>query len=104
MYRGTTPIFKIHINSKTTVALDNMKNIWLTIKSKLHEETIPMNKLVLNNEEQTIEVKLTQEQTLKFSSGDVEVQLRFIDENGNAMASNIKKTSFNRILKDGVIE
>lgn len=52
----------------------------------------------------SITLSLTQEETLKFRSGEVLIQVRYVFPNGTADASNIIKTTFERIIKDGVIE
>lgn len=54
--------------------------------------------------EDTIVVMLDQEDTLKFKPGEVEIQIRYVLENGIADASNIIKTTVDQVLKDGVIE
>lgn len=51
----------------------------------------------------TITVNLTQEETLRFYPGAVEIQLRYVFPTGDADASNIIKTTAERIIKDGVI-
>jgi hypothetical protein len=51
----------------------------------------------------TISVTLTQEDTLRFVTGDVYIQIRYVFANGSADASNIIRTTAERILKDGVI-
>jgi len=54
--------------------------------------------------ETTIVLELSQEDTLKFRADrDVEIQIRYVMPNGSADASNIIKTKFERIIKDGVI-
>ena len=50
-----------------------------------------------------IETTLTQEDTLKFKSEAVYIQIRAVYADGSAVASNIIHTSVERIIKDGVI-
>ena len=52
----------------------------------------------------SITLELSQEDTLKFTTGEVLIQIRYVFPNGQADASNIIKTTFERIIKDGVIE
>lgn len=52
----------------------------------------------------SITLELTQEDTLSFVPGEVLIQIRYVFPNGAADASNIIRTSFERIIKDGVIE
>lgn len=49
-------------------------------------------------------VQLTQEETLAFEPGDVEMQIRYVFPNGQADASEIMRTRAEAIIKDGVIE
>lgn len=51
----------------------------------------------------TITLALTQEDTLAFVPGEVLIQIRYVFPNGDADASNIIRTTFERIIKDGVI-
>ena len=52
----------------------------------------------------TVSLELSQEDTLKFRSGNVMVQIRYVMSDGSADASNIIQTTADAILKDGVIE
>ena len=52
----------------------------------------------------SITLELSQEDTLKFQPGKVLIQIRYVFPNGQADASNIIKTTFERIIHDGVIE
>lgn len=52
----------------------------------------------------TVTVRLSQAETLKFKTGQVMIQIRYVMPDGSADASNIIQTTAERILKDGVIE
>ena len=54
--------------------------------------------------EDSVSLDLTQEDTLAFRPGKVFIQLRYVTAGGAADASNIISTTFERIIKDGVIE
>jgi len=54
--------------------------------------------------DEDITLTLTQEETLRFSPGEVLIQIRYVMPNGTADASNIIRTTAERIIKDGVIE
>ena len=56
-----------------------------------------------NPAEYYISVTLSQEDTLKFIPGDVAIQIRYVTSDGVADASNIIRTTAERILKDGEI-
>ena len=102
MYRGTTPIVVFTINS-TVLDLAKMKQIWVTFKSVLYEKTYELDDLTINFEDKTVTVQMTQEDTLAFRSGTIKTQIRFLDNNDIAYASNIKEVQLNDVLKEGVI-
>ena len=54
--------------------------------------------------EDQIVTTLSQEDTLKFKPGEVDIQIRYVKADGTADASNIIKTTVDQILKDGEIE
>lgn len=98
MFRGTTPtnVFNVDLD------LTNAEVIYITYKQQ--------NKVVFEKEksditvtENSLTVKLTQEETLKLTEREVEIQIRARFSDGTALASNIIKTTANKILKDGVI-
>lgn len=108
MYRGTTPNIVIKVNSD--LDLSTMTEIWVTVKNKSGEVNYAMSDggVVLDTEEKTLTVLMSQEDTLAFQTcgslmGKVELQVRMLDENDLAYASNIKEIELLRILKDGVI-
>ena len=103
MYRGTTPTITLQFNSD--LDLSTMEQIWVTFEGKNAEVTHDITTLDLDVENSRISVTLSQEDTLKFQNlkGKVEVQARFLDNEGVAMASDIAEIDLNRILKEGVI-
>lgn len=102
MYRGTTPLVVFTVNSPT-LDLAEMKQIWVTFKSVLYEKTYELDNLAINVEEKTVTVQMAQEDTLAFRSGTIKTQIRFLDNNDIAYASNIKEVQLNDVLKEGVI-
>lgn len=102
MYRGTTPtiVFKV----KNDIDFDDLKQVWITLKSLSHELTKTIDELVLNKNDHTIEMYLTQEETLEFGTGKVDVQMRLLTNEGHALASKVKNLRMNPILKEGVID
>ena len=102
MIRGTTPTHKLNVNVDLTEA-----RVYVTYKQRgsvivernNEEET---NTLTINAE--SVELTLTQEETLKFYANEkVEIQIRAIFEDGKAIASNIVSVYTDKILKDGEI-
>ena len=80
-----------------------MLQIWVTLKNLMYEKTFGKDDIIVNNENKTITVELSQEDTLLFNGKEVNTQIRFLDSTGKAYASNIEKIELNNILKEGVI-
>ena len=103
--RGTTPdyIFSVHGYDLTS------QTVYLTLRQGRRTcLTLTNDRLDMEYDEENqltrLLVHLSQEETLRFGNGFVEVQARFIDSNNNAKATYIKSISFQPILKEGVIE
>lgn len=101
MYRGTTPAFSFKLN--TDIDFDQIEVIYITFRSQLHELSFSKDDCTLDNETKTISVRFTQEQTLKFSPGTVNVQIRLRVGKDRAYATPVKSIDISQILKDGVI-
>lgn len=99
MIRGTTPTLTFNLPFDAS----NIKTAWVTF-SQFNVEVFTLENEELAMDGLTISAKLTQEQTLSLSKNDdVEIQLRILTNSGDAIASNIMKTSVSNILKDGEI-
>lgn len=99
MRRGTTPTLKIKVIGMD-VAL--FKSVYITIKQGSKELTKTNGDIEIKDGN-ILSVFLDQEDTLKFLGGHVDIQLRAVTDNGLAVASDIKRMSMERVLKDGVI-
>lgn len=103
MIRGTTPTITFKIN--TDLDLNEIAECWITFKSKLgtREKTFTLTDIIVDPELKTLTVALSQEETLYFNSGaiDIQIRLRMIDD--LAYASNIQEIKMKKILKDGEI-
>ena len=108
MRRGTTPT---HI-FETDLDLRDASEIFLTYKQKdADPKCCKPNNVVLTKEkadmeikEDKVTVKLTQEETLMFSTkGMVSIQFRAKFPDGAAVASNIVNAKADTILREGVI-
>lgn len=99
MIRFTTPthVFKTNIDlTQADVIFVTYKQGGSTVVEKTKED--------LTIEQDQLSVKLTQEDTGKFVQGNpVEIQIRVRFDDDTAIASNIMKTTVERVLKDGVI-
>jgi hypothetical protein len=101
LYRGTTPSFCFKL--KTDVDFDQIEVLYVTFKSQTKELSLSKDECVLDNELKTVTVHLTQEQTLDFYPGNVDVQIRLRVGKDRAYATPIKNIDISQILKDGVI-
>lgn len=98
MIRGTTPTHIFNVN----VDLSEAEVIYITYKQS-DSIVVEKEKADCTVTGETISVKLTQEDTLKFNTAPVEIQIRARFPDGSAIASNIMQTTVTRILKGGVI-
>lgn len=101
MYRGTTPTLQLKL--KTVIDFGNIDQLYVTFSNTYTKLTLPIGRCTMDNENKTIEVTLTQEETLQFGASIVEVQVRIKLNDGKAYASSIANIEMNKILKDGVI-
>lgn len=95
--RGSTPTNIFNLNFDLTDA-----TVYVTYSQKGKVIVEKTNQDLIITEDSVV-VSLTQEDTLKFAVGDVEVQLRYVKSDGTADASNIMTVSATKILKDGLI-
>ena len=100
MRRGTTPALTLTVDYDITEW-----TVYVTLRNGGNVLTLTNDALTMSyaNQKTTIALALTQEQTLAFSVGTCEVQVRAIHD-GTAIATNIEKLDVKRILKDGVID
>lgn len=96
--RGTTPIntFDVDVDLREATVYVSYAQRGALIVDKTNDN--------LSITENQIIVTLSQEDTLKFKPGEVDIQIRYVKANGIADASNIIKTTVDQILKNGVIE
>lgn len=95
--RGSTPINIFNVNIDLREA-----TIYITYKQN-GKVIIEKTGSDLEVEENKIITRLTQEETLKFKTGPVKIQIRYVKADGEADASNIIETRSEEILKDGEI-
>lgn len=98
MRRGTTPTntFSSDVDlTGATVFVDYEQKNRIIIEKTGDDLTVTSEAVTL---------ELTQEDTLAFRPGEVLIQIRAVFPDGTAIASNIIRTTAERIIKDGVIE
>ena len=101
MRQGTTPTYTL------TVAGYDLtdKTVYVTVRSQGKRITKTNDDLSMayGGGATSIVFTLTQEETLSLSPGQAKVQVRFIDAEGVAKATDIKPITVERILQPGVI-
>lgn len=103
MIRGTTPILTFKI--KTDLDLSLIEKAEITFKSVngTKEKTWDETELSIDDQEKKIQLQLSQEDTLFFSVGEIQIQLRIKLNNDMVYASKIVTSTLDKILKEGVI-
>ena len=100
MKRGTTPTFALSLEG---IDYDMLDTVYVTFKQDNHVITKTGDDVELDEENQIINVALTQSETLSFRQGYVFVQLRAVTKGGNAVATDIVRINADGILKEGAI-
>lgn len=104
MRRGTTPDYVLSISGYDLTD----QSLYVTIAQYSNKITLTGERLTVTYDSETnitsIVFSLTQEETLAFKSGNVEVQIRFIDADGVAQATEIKLLPVLPVLFEEVIE
>lgn len=101
MRRGTTPDYIL-----TVAGYDLTEcSVFVTLAQKGEKLTLNNDRLDISyeNDVSTITFRLTQEETLSLKNGSADVQVRFIDANGEARATNIGLISVFPVLLEEVI-
>ena len=101
MRRGTTPTFTLTINNKG-FEMSDIKKWYITLKQCYVEITKSNDDITI--EDNVIKFTLKQQETLKFMSGEIDIEIRALTKDNVAIASDIKTITINRILLNEVIE
>lgn len=98
--RGTTPTVPLTVDTDLTGY-----TVYVTFLSDSNELTLTNERLIIEpgEESTSIKVPLTQEETLAFPVGNVDIQVRAI-KGAMAISTNDGSISVGRILKEGVID
>lgn len=113
MIRGTTPVLSLEVEGenfegcRVFVTIDQAGN--QVTKDTSTNDVIIEPLYAEDDEEQVerigsiVEVYLSQDDTLELGVGSASVQIRWIDRNGSAFASDIETVNFERVLLEEVI-
>lgn len=102
MYRGTTPTFFFKV--KDDIILDDIAEVWISIKSQNVTLQRTLKDVVFNEEEKTIALTLSQEDTLSLTGPYAIIQLRILFKDKTACASKIIKLQLEDVLRSGIME
>lgn len=99
MIRGTTPDYILTVDRDLTGM-----TVFVTISQAGVKHTMSNDDIsVVGGNPSTIALRLTQQQTLGLRSGTASVQVRFIDAEGTAWATDIKTLNVSPVLLERVI-
>ena len=103
--RGTTPTYTLKLPND--IDLSEASAVYVTFTDLYFKKIIEKKDDELVIDTNTIDVYLTQEETLKFPTGEAQVQVNYLIVNGtrtDRIASEIKKVQSCRNLHEEVME
>lgn len=98
MYRGTTPTLTLELD--TDVSLANLTAMWVTFKTPNAEVNKTLADVVIDDAHKTIQVPLSQADTLSINNRSCAVQVRFKNDRGQVYATTISNIDVETVLKD----
>ena len=101
MIRGTTPTFKLRLKD-TSIDLTKADNIYVSFSQKSVRLMKSGEDLEVNGNE--VDVYLTQEESLKFVDGEVEIQINWTYDDGSRACTNIVSINVSKNLIGRVLE
>lgn len=106
MVQGTTPLIELNINQDITdctvyVSLKDVTTETVTTYKNGDDEFVSMSEY---GGVTTIMLRLTQAETLALSVGQIDIQVRFINSDGEAGITNVRRVSNLESLYTEVIE
>lgn len=101
MIRGTTPDYLLRVKDQDLTD----KTVYVTVAQGNNKVTISGVDLVITTEgdDSIIAFRLTQLQTLSLKEGKAKVQVRFIDAENKAQATNMQDIEVHPVLLEKVI-
>lgn len=101
MIRGTTPDFLLEIEGYDVTGM----TVFVTLSQGYHKVTKTNEDLLINVTEDGSEIglSLSQADTLGLRVGTADVQVRMIDRDGHADATETAQVNISRVLLEGVI-
>ena len=102
MIRGTTPTYTLTIPDYDL----SDKTVFVTLAQGIRKITLSNDRVEILSDEtgSTIVFELTQPETFAFVSGSASIQVRFIDVDGEAYATEIGSVNVNPVLLEREIK
>ena len=97
-------IFYREVISNGCDAITKLKKLDMMGEFQLPADYKPQIQIIVNPEEKTLLVHLTQQESLRCKAGDAIFQIRLLLSDLNALATVATEASILEIYKDGVIE
>ena len=101
MIRGTTPTFKLSIDDES-IDLTEMNNVYATFQQDEYLVTKTGEDIEVYPQE--VDVYFSQEESLRFNKGTVNIQLNWTFGDGRRVCSNIVNTYIGENLVGEVLE
>ena len=102
IYRGTTPTIVLKVTNED-FDMSSIMECHMTIQQSTGKNKKIFDHPTLDNEEKTISQGLSQQDTLDFDYGNINIQVKMKLKNGRVIASRIITTQMNRILEETVL-
>lgn len=99
MIRATTPTYILSLPESAEVDLTEMTEVHFTLVQYRTE----IDKIVTPTDSKTVEVTLSQEDTINLKDGIAEIQLNWIDASGNRGATYVSTIRIDKQLLDEVL-
>lgn len=99
MIRATTPTYILSLPESAEVDLTEMTEVHFTLVQCRAE----IDKIVTPTDSKTVEVTLSQEDTINLKDGIAEIQLNWIDASGNRGATYVSTIRIDKQLLDEVL-
>ena len=100
MTQGTTPTITLTLDA---LDLTSLKSVYVTFCQSGKKLTKQSGDDGVDINKHTVSVSLSQKETLSFTPGTVEVQLRGLTNGGDAFATNVARVAVREVLLKEVI-
>ena len=103
MYQGTTPALVLRVKNKDLTEATIFASI-STGKTNVFTKTGSDLTVTTDDGDTLVVMTLTQNETLKLNAGDAEVQIRYVEADGNAWATTKAKLTVKDVIYKNMID